>query len=210
MKKIMKNFSLILLGILIGCIATYSFSLLKQQQMTKKEQKRYQIYLEKYVKRKGEAEHVFSENPPIKIKATYVEHRQSIGYDFLCYSSNFWIVQFQISNLSKQPCQISYFPYQLDYLVDGNWYECSAYGFLRTTVDPESYTLAPEEIYTFDVPIDPPTYDVADETLPYFSGRFWYGRYRLVISYAENELTYVEFDIPETAGYFKEPLYPYH
>ncbi len=207
MKKILQNFSFIIFGILIGCIAIYSFSLLKQQQMTKKEQELYQIYLEKYVKRLGVAEHSFSETPPIQIKTERVEHRQAIEYDFFCYSYNSWIVQFQISNLSNQPCQIYLFPYQIDYLIDGIWYECSNYG--PAMAETELYTLAPEERYTISIPIEPPIY-TKDETFPYFSGRFWYGHYRLVMNYSENEFTYVEFDIPETAGYFKEPLYKYH
>ena len=46
-----------------------------------------------------------------------------------------------------------------------------------------------------------------DNTLPFYSGHFWYGHYRLVVNYNEENSTYVEFDIPETELYSWETLY---
>ena len=103
---------------------------------------------------------------------------------------------YEIINSSETSYQICS-PPQLDYLIDGDWYECSSYGGAsnRYTESVSVLGIPAQKRVSYTLPIGTPI--SRNRELPYYSGRFWYGHYRLVI----------EFDIPKSANYFSEPLY---
>ena len=165
----------------------------------------YDTYLEKYVKRNGIVNSTFQKNAPLSITQLRIEQHKSYDFQYHCYETETWYIQFKVSNLSSKSYSIISIP-QLDYRINDVWYECSSYGYtsLRQEGEPE-YTFAPEETITVTIPVQEPI--CIDKELPLYSGRFWYGHYRLVIEYAEKQFTSIEFDIPKTAEYFSERLY---
>ena len=202
-KKIVRVIFLLLIGILIGYYLHF-FQHIPTKIHTE-ETTIYHTYLEKYVKRNGIVNRTFQKNAPLSIIPLRIEHHKPYDFQYHCYETETWFMQFEISNLSTKSYHIIS-PPELDYLIDNVWYECSSYGYtsLRAEGEPE-YTFAPEETITITIPIQEPI--CIDKELPLRSGRFWYGHYRLVIEYAEETFTYVEFDLPETADYFSNRLY---
>ncbi len=163
--------------------------------------------MENYVKQKGTVTRHFSTDPPITLKPYRFEHQQGFDYTSLFYESpDLWVMYYEIINSSETSYQICS-PPQLDYLIDGDWYECSSYGGAsnRYTESISVLGIPAQKRVSYTLPIGTPI--SRNRELPYYSGRFWYGHYRLVIEFAKGEFTYVEFDIPKSANYFSEPLY---
>ena len=208
-KKANQIIFLLSLGLILGFIlGISSFSLwysIKSQEKISTEKSINQLYIEKYIKAKGVAEHFFSENSFIRIELKDLERRQYYDFASSKYQPRYWLLNYSITNLSEEPCQVYYQP-QLDYLINGVWYECNSYGigFLIEKDEPFA-TLSPKESISCQVRIETPM--SPDNTLPFYSGHFWYGHYRLVVNYNEENSTYVEFDIPETELYSWETLY---
>ena len=128
-KKANKIIFLLSLGLILGFIlGISSFSLwysIKSQEKISTEKSINQLYIEKYIKAKGVAEHFFSENSFIRIELKDLERRQYYEFASTNYQPRYWLLNYSITNLSEEPCQVYYQP-QLDYLINGVWYECNS------------------------------------------------------------------------------------